>query len=271
MLHLILLAALSMQPANPLSNSAPGAQDPMPQVNFAAVPAPRKDQPWIDRNAKLNARAKQGAEKGDIDIVFMGDSITQGWEGAGKPVWEKHFAKRNAANFGISGDRTQHVLYRASMGNLDGLDTPDAGNAPRLAILMIGTNNTGGVRGPAADQSNSAAQINEGVRACVNAIHDKIPGAHILVLGIFPRSEKPDAKRQTLIETNELLKTIGEGGDGERAMSRVHFLDISDKFLEKDGTISKEVMPDFLHLSEKGYQIWAEAILPQVDKYAPAR
>lgn len=269
MIHLLLSALILLQPGNPAP--VPGSNDPMPQVNFAAVPAPRKDQPWIDRNAKLNARAKQGAEKGDIDIVFMGDSITQGWEGPGKPVWEKHFAKRNAANFGISGDRTQHVLYRASMGNLDGLDTPASGNSPRLAILMIGTNNTGGVPGPAADQSNSAAQINEGVRACVNAIHDKIPGAHILVLGIFPRSEKPDAKRQTLVETNELLKTIGEGGDGERAMSRVHFLDISDKFLEKDGTISKEIMPDFLHLSEKGYQIWAEAILPQVDKYAPAR
>jgi lysophospholipase L1-like esterase len=266
MLNLLLAALMLLQPNNPAPT--PGSDDPMPQVNFAAVPAPRKDQWWVDRNNTFNARAKQAAEKGDIDIIFMGDSITQGWEGAGKPVWDNHFAKRSAVNFGISGDRTQHVLYRASTGNLDGLDTPDAGNAPRLVVLMIGTNNTGQ---HSDANANTPAQINEGVRACVNAIHDKVPGAHILVLGIFPRSEKPDERRQTVADTNALLKTIGEGGDGERAMSRVHFLDLSDKFLEKDGTISKEVMPDFLHLSEKGYQIWAEAIQSHIDRWAPAR
>jgi len=266
MLHFLLSALILFQPGNPAP--PPGSDDPMPQVNFAAVPAPRKDQWWIDRNNSFNARAKQGAQKGDIDIIFMGDSITQGWEGAGKPVWEKQFGKRSAVNFGIGGDRTQHVLYRASTGNLDGLDTPDTGNAPRLVVLMIGTNNTGQSSDPNA---NTPAQINEGVRACVNAIHDKVPGAHILVLGIFPRSEKPDERRQTVVDTNALLKTVGEGGDGERAMARVHFLDISDKFLEKDGTISKEIMPDFLHLSEKGYQIWADAIQSHVDRWAPAR
>ncbi|MBX3381101.1 MAG: hypothetical protein KF805_13485 [Phycisphaeraceae bacterium] len=266
MLHLLLSALVVLQPGNPAP--PPGSDDPAPQVNFAAVPAPRKEQWWIDRNETFNQRAKQGAEKGDIDIIFMGDSITQGWEGAGKPVWEKHYAKRNAVNFGIGGDRTQHVLYRASTGNLDGLDTPANGNSPRLVILMIGTNNTGQASDPNA---NSPAQINEGVRACVDAIHDKIPGAHILVLGIFPRSEKPDARRQTVIDTNALLKTIGEGGDGELAMSRVHFLDISDRFLEKDGTISKEIMPDFLHLSTKGYEIWADAIQSHIDRWAPTR
>lgn len=268
MLPLLLAALFLAQPAN---SPAPTTTEAVPQVNFAAVPAARKDQWWIDRNNSFNARAKQGAEKGDIDIIFLGDSITQGWEGPGKPVWDQHFAKRGAVNFGISGDRTQHVLYRASTGNLDGLDSPDAGNSPRLVVLMIGTNNTGGNPGPAADQFNSAPQINEGVRACVNAIHDKLPGAHILVLGIFPRSENPNDQRRVIADANAMLKTIGEGGAGEPAMSRVHFLDISDKFLEPNGTISKEVMPDFLHLSQKGYEIWAEAILPHIDRYAPAR
>lgn len=266
MIHLLLSALVLVQPGNPAP--PPGSDDPMPQVNFAAVPAPRTDKWWVDRNNSFNARAKRGAEKGDIDIIFIGDSITQGWEGAGKPVWVKHFAGRNAVNFGIGGDRTQHVLYRASTGNLDGLDSPDSGSAPRLVVLMIGTNNTG--QGSDAN-ANSPAQINEGVRACVNTIHDKVPGAHILVLGIFPRSEKPDERRQLVADTNALLKTVGEGGAGEPAMAGVHFLDISDKFLEKEGTISKEIMPDYLHLSEKGYEIWAEAIEPHVDRWAPAR
>ncbi|MBX3388291.1 MAG: hypothetical protein KF691_02420 [Phycisphaeraceae bacterium] len=266
MLHLLLTTLILIQPGNPAPT--PGSDDPVVQVNFAAVPAARKDQWWVDRNNSFNARAKQGAEKGDIDIIFMGDSITQGWEGPGKEVWRKHYGERHAVNFGISGDRTQHVLYRASTGNLNGLDTPASGNSPRLVILMIGTNNTG--QGSDAS-ANTAPQINEGVRACVGAIHDKLPGAHILVLGIFPRSEKPDERRRLVAETNDLLKDIGEGGDGERAMSRVHFVDISDRFLEKDGTISKEIMPDFLHLSEKGYEIWAEAIQSHVDRWAPAR
>lgn len=266
MLHVLIAVLVLIQPGNPAPT--PGSDDPVIHVNVAAVPAARPDQWWIDRNNSFNRRAKQGAAKGDIDIIFLGDSITQGWEGAGKPVWEKHFARRNAVNFGIGGDRTQHVLYRTSTGNLDGLDTPQNGNSPRLVILMIGTNNTG--QGSDAT-ANTPAEINEGVRACVDTIHDKVPGAHILVLGIFPRSEKPDDRRQLVADTNALLKNVGEGGDGERAMSRVHFLDISDKFLEKDGTISKEIMPDFLHLSEKGYEIWAEAIGPHIERWAPAR
>ncbi|MBS0190150.1 MAG: GDSL family lipase [Planctomycetes bacterium] len=200
-------------------------------------------------------------------MIFVGDSITQGWEGEGKAVWKERFAPRNAVNFGIGGDRTQHVLYRVSTGNLDGLDSPATGNSPRLVILMIGTNNTAGGPGVA----NSAQQINQGIRADVRAIHDKLPRADILVLGIFPRSEKPDAARELIVETNKLVSNIGQGIDGEPPMPRVRYLDISDKFLEKNGTISKEIMPDFLHLSEKGYRIWADAIAAEVDRSAPVR
>ncbi|MBS0189249.1 MAG: GDSL family lipase [Planctomycetes bacterium] len=268
MLTTLLAVLVLLQPGNPAP--APGSDDPKFQINYAAVPAPRKDQWWIDRNNSFNARAKQGAAKGDIDIIFVGDSITQGWEQAGKNVWNTFYGDRQAVDFGIGGDRTQQVLYRVSTGNLDGLDTPDSGNSPRLVVLMIGTNNT--APDPTTGNPNTPAQINEGVRACVNAIHDKLPGTHILVLGIFPRGEKPDdSNRKVVAATNELLKSVGEGGAGEPAMANVHFLDISDRFIEKDGTISRAVMPDMLHLSEKGYTIWAEAIRSHVDKWAPKR
>lgn len=251
-------------PGKPVpQNAAPSA----PATNTATSAAARPDQWWIDRNNSFNARAKQGAANGDIDIIFVGDSITQGWEGEGKEVWAKEFAPRHAVNCGIGGDRTQHVLYRMQNGNLDGLAKPAKGSAPRLVVLMIGTNNTSGGPGVA----NSPTEINQGVRADVLAIHEKLPMAHILVLGIFPRSEKPDAQREAVAETNKLLSTIGKSAGTDPGMPSVHYLDISDRFREKDGTISKEIMPDFLHLSPKGYQIWADAIAPEIDKCAPSK
>jgi len=175
------------------------------------------------------------AMHGTINLVFVGDSITDGWRSGGASVWQKYFAIHKALNLGISGDRTEHVLWRLQHGELDGYEA-------RLFVIMIGTNN-----------GDSAPDVAEGIKAILTEIKGKQPQANILLLGIFPRGEKPDATRDKNANVNKLIAKFGDG-------RTVHFLDIGDKFLEADKTMSKDVMPDFLHPSLKGYEIWAQAI-----------
>jgi lysophospholipase L1-like esterase len=170
-------------------------------------------------------------------------------------------------NLGIGGDRTQHVLYRIDNGNLEGLAAPKAGAGPKLVVLMIGTNNTG---------DNSAEQIAEGIQAVVQHLAAKLPQTSVLVLGVFPRGEKAsDPLRYKIADINHRVEQWVADRAKERSVKpRCEFLDFAEKFLEKDGSISKEIMPDFLHLSPKGYEIWADAIAPKVaemtgDKPAP--
>jgi lysophospholipase L1-like esterase len=179
------------------------------------------------------------AKKGGIDVVFIGDSITDGWRGGGKEVWKEHFEPLHAANFGIGGDRTQHVLWRLQNGELEGY-------TPKAAVVMIGTNNLGG---------NTDEQIAEGVKAVVEAIHKKQPKTKVLLLGIFPRGAKAtDPNRERIKAINKTIAKLDDEG------KTVKYLDIGEKFLDKDGNMPKDVMPDYLHPSKKGYEIWAEAI-----------
>ena len=202
------------------------------------TPVPRGDQPWKNRQEQINARAKEG----DVNLLFIGDSITQGWMGAGKDVWQKYYGERKAMNAGIGGDRTQHVLYRLDHGNIDGIK-------PKLAVIMIGTNNSG---------TDSSDDIAAGIKAIVEKLRAKLPETKILLLGIFPRGADPsDPKRQVNIAANEIAKNVEDG-------KNIFYLDISKKFLNDDGTLSKEIRPDLLHLSPKGYEIWAESIEPKV-------
>ena len=188
----------------------------------------------MKRHESFNTRVA----KGNVDLVFIGDSITQGWEGRGKGVWEKFYGKRNTVNLGIGGDRTQHVIWRLDNGNLKDI-------TPKAAVIMIGTNNSG---------NNSSKEIAEGVAAIVKQIRTKSPKTQILLLGVFPRGSNPtDKRRQVNKGANKLFSKLNDG-------KHVHYLDIGPKFLEKDGTLTKEIMPDLLHLSEKGYTIWAESI-----------
>lgn len=192
----------------------------------------------VDRHKKINERAKQG----NVDLIFIGDSITQGWEGAGKDVWKARYETRKAMNAGIGGDRTQHVLWRLDHGNIDGL-------APKLAILMIGTNNFGG---------NTAEEIALGIKAVVEKLRTKLPKTKILVLAVFPRGEKPDDPlRVKMAAINAAIKDLADG-------KMVHYLDINAKLMNADGTQNREIMPDLVHLTPRGYEIWGEAIEPKV-------
>jgi beta-glucosidase len=214
-----------------------GAQKQLPTT---VDPKPR-DGNWMKRHDSFNERVK----KGNVDLLLIGDSITQGWEGAGKDVWEKHYAKRNAVNLGIGGDRTQHVLWRLDNGNIEGI-------APKLAVLMIGTNNSNGT-------DNTAEEIGEGIQAIVKKLRAKLPQTKVLILAVFPRGEKPNPQREKNAKASEIASKLADD-------QMVFFQDIGAKFLTADGALTKEIMPDYLHLSPQGYEIWAASIEPNVAK-----
>ena len=206
-------------------------------AHSAVEPAPRADQGWKDRQELLNKRAAEAGDK--AQIIFVGDSITQGWEGEGKEVWAKYYAHRNAVNLGIGGDRTQHVLWRLDHGNLEGLK-------PRAAVVMIGTNNSNG-------EDNTVEQIADGVAAIVKQLREKLPQTKVLLLSIFPRSENPSPQRGKVLQVNQIVQKLADD-------QSVFWIDFGYKFVNSDGTIPHDLMPDYLHLSKRGYEIWAEAI-----------
>ena len=231
--------------ANPAKTSVAAVPAPVPNPKVAVTPLERQEPGWQARHAKFN----EISGKGEAPLVFLGDSITQGWEGAGKAAWEKYWAPLGAANFGIGGDRTEHVLWRLENGNFDGLK-------PKLVVLMIGTNNTG-------HQNRNgyvctAEQTAEGVKTIIAKVQQKCPGAKVLLLGIFPRgADNNDAYRKQNSATNSVIKTFADD-------KSIYYMDLGEKFLQPDGTLSQEIMPDRLHLSAKGYEIWADAIQGKV-------
>ncbi len=201
---------------------------------------------WIKRHEGFVAQAKQGG----IDILFMGDSITDFWRNRGSNVWNQYYAPRHAANFGISGDRTQHVLWRMDNGELDGIH-------PKVVVLMIGTNNTGKERDKNTPR-NTVPEAIAGVQAVVADIRARLPDSKILLLAIFPRGMLDDPQRAQVALINTVIAKLDDG-------NMVRYLDIDPKFLEVDGTLSRGIMPDLLHPNERGYQIWADAMEPTLD------
>ncbi len=209
------------------------------EVNPAALPATRGDEPkWKARDQEKRELSKQG----DFELVFIGDSITQSWEGAGKASWEKHFSGIKSLNLGFGGDRTEHVLwrlYRNQMGP----------NRPKAAVVMIGTNNTGHLM-------QDPQEIAEGIEAIVTKLKLITPSTRILLLGVFPRGEtRWDPMRLNNVAVNSLIRRIG--GDPQ-----VEYRDLSSIFLDEDATLPRDVMPDRLHLSPEGYERLAAAIVP---------
>jgi beta-glucosidase len=203
------------------------------EPHSAIKPVPRGGG-WMTRHESFNKRVAQGK----VDLVFIGDSITQAWEGNGKDVWAKYYGNRNAVNLGIGGDRTQHVIWRLDNGNLKDI-------TPKAAVIMIGTNNA---------SSNTPAEIADGVKVIVEQIRKMSPNTKILLLAVFPRgTNNDDARRKVNQGANAIFKKLADS-------KHVHYLDIGEHFLTDDGTLAREIMPDLLHLSPQGYTIWAESI-----------
>lgn len=212
--------------------SAPNQQDP-------TVPTPGHYPKFPQAWQKLHQKHLQQTQKRQINIVFLGDSITRGWRNH-KKLWQKHYGKLNAVNFGIGGDRTQQVLWRIDHGLFDQI-------RPQLVVLNIGVNNLW-------QDAYGSEQIAAGVEKIIAAIHTKSPKTKILLLGILPTGRQLNApKREKIQAINSKIKQLDNG-------STIRFLDMGSNFLEADGSISKDVMPDYLHLSRQGYQIWAASM-----------
>jgi N-acetylglucosamine-6-sulfatase len=213
-------------------------------ANDSNLPMHRlKESWWKDRWV---VKDKEIHNSKDAKIVFLGDSITQAWEDTGKSAWDKHFAPLGAVNWGYSGDRTEHLIWRLQNGSIQRL-------SPKVAVILIGTNNTGHSQRPAAETL-------AGIRQTLNDLSWKWPDTKIILMSIFPRAEKADDPlRQLNDEINEQLKTLVNG-------KRVHLLDINAKFMDDEGTLRKELLPDLLHLSPAAYDIWADALSSKLNE-----
>ncbi|HXD00250.1 MAG TPA: GDSL-type esterase/lipase family protein [Verrucomicrobiae bacterium] len=228
------------------ADSTNSSTEPTGQVTNTAV-IPKLNPPFMRRHDDFVEIAK----KDDIDLLFMGDSITDWWRNpggtnfpsgpngayTGKPVFDKYFGSMKVANFGIAGDTTQGVLWRLQNGEGQGFK-------PKAIMLMIGTNNA---------MRNSPPEIAEGVAADVEELRKDFPDAKILLLAIFPRSTPTSRVRVQIAAVNAIISKLDDG-------KQVFYLDIGSKFLSADGTISKDIMSDGLHPTTQGYEIWAEAV-----------
>jgi len=221
------------------------AQAKAEKPNPAITPLPRVNAWWFKRHAEK----MELIEKGEFDLLMVGDSITHNFESEkhGAKVWEKHFKPLKAINLGFGGDRTNHVLWR-----LDHL--PRLKKAPKAACVMIGTNNI-------CWGSDKPAEAAVGVQAIAKKLHSMYPEMKILVLGVFPRRrEATHPHRKEIVELNSYLPKL------LKDIKNVQYLDIGENFLDEKGHLSKEMMPDTTHPSEKGHQVWADAIEPVLKK-----
>ena len=218
---------------------------PESHTNTAIIPVPRTGA-ITNRQSQVLQRAKDA--KGQYDLEFIGDSITQGWESRGSNVWKQFYGHRRVLNFGVSGDQTQHVLWRFENGQLDGVKA-------KVAIVMIGTNNSN--KNKDGTDSYTDSDILEGVSAIVQQIRARQPETKVLLLGIFPRAKSFSPQRGRLLEINQALAKLDDG-------KHIFYFDFGSQYVEKDGSISKNIMPDALHPNEAGYKIWANAMEPKL-------
>ncbi|MBL9148001.1 MAG: hypothetical protein JNM94_04840 [Phycisphaerae bacterium] len=223
-------------------SATPFVQSPPKPVSI--TPAPRGEDWGIARQNEVLERVRKA---GKTNVVFVGDSITQGWEETGANAWKSTIAPLGTTlNLGVSGDRTEHVLWRLQEAPLTPL-------APRAVVLMIGTNNLG-------HGSSNAIDTALGVRTVVDRLVEQCPDATIILLGIFPRGRTMNPMRGDICQINQSLEAFAS----THPSRRVAYHDIGFRFLEPDGTIAEAVMPDELHLSPEGYVRWANAVAPLV-------
>jgi lysophospholipase L1-like esterase len=225
---------------SPLLVLPPLVQDPLVPVHGGVPFDPDAFLSFHQRNLRQAAR-------GDAEVVLLGDSLTHCWE-LHRNLWEERFGAHRTINLGIGGDRTQQVLWRIEKGTLDGL-------SPRLVVILIGINNV------VYDYRNfGAARIAQGIRQVVRAVQAKCPRAKVLLLGIFPTgNDSKDPWRIPIREINALSAQLDDG-------RMVRFLDIGKHFLREDGSMIEGVSPDGVHLTLKGYRIWADAMQPLLEE-----
>ncbi|HVU99890.1 MAG TPA: GDSL-type esterase/lipase family protein [Verrucomicrobiae bacterium] len=242
-LAIAVVLAVPAVPAIAQTSASPGATTNRLTGRLRCITPLQRDGKHYQRFLLLNERAKAAGSK--AELIFVGDSITERWEGDGKNVWAKYYQHRNALNLGIGGDRTEHVLWRLDHGNIDGLH-------PKVAVLLIGVNNI-------PDESNSPGDVLAGIKAIVQRLRTGLPETKILVLGIFPFRPDFSPQRGRALQINQALSHIADN-------KNVFFLDFGERFITADGKITKAIMRDALHPTEAGYRIWAEAMEPKLSE-----
>lgn len=200
---------------------------------------------------RMHADFLDRGKAGPVGLLFLGDSITHAWD-RHEELWQKAWGDYDPANFGHGGDQTQHVIWRITQGELDNID-------PKVVVLLIGTNNIHHYDPPA---------IVAGNERIIELIHEKLPETKILLLAIFPRG--PRTNGRGIVEDHELHMHKITAINAELAQidngDSIRFLDLGPKFMSADGTIARAIMPDQLHLSAAGYEIWVEGMKPLVDE-----
>ena len=215
---------------------APAASAARPR---AVVPAPRSDLHSRQRRLRFRERARRGG----AEVALVGDSITEAWSYAGRPVFDRVFEKRQAVNLGINGDRTEHVLGRLEA-DLDGF-------RPRVVVLMIGTNNLG---------HDPVDHIVAGVGEIVGELHRLRPDAEVVLVAVTPRGATVDAPSRVAVRAlNAALAPAAESWD-------VTWVDAGPALLEPDGVLSPALAPDALHFSTQGYERWWSVLGPVVER-----
>ncbi len=224
-----------------------------PTTKATSKPAPK---PRVETDAATPAAGGAGNERAflerakdkEIQIVFLGDSITDFWMNRGrKKVWDEYYKKFDAADFGVSGEHTEHTLGHLKAGIVDGL-------SPKVVVIMIGTTNN---IGHSSEEKPEWAAAD--VKKIVEVVHEKLPETKVLLLGVFPRNGKTSRERQAVTAINAIISKLDDG-------KKTRYLDLTPKFVDEEGNIPKEIMPDGLHPNEKGYQIWAESMQPLLDE-----
>jgi beta-glucosidase len=231
---LLTCSSLSRAQRQPVLDQVPATR---PEVQTAAW----AQSWWRQRHED---KLKEKAALGQVDLLMIGDSITHGWENQGREVWDKYYQKRHPLNIGFSGDRTENVLWRLQHGAVEGI-------SPRLAVIMIGTNNTG-------HRQDKPEDTAAGIQAILSELSQRCPQTKVLLLAIFPRgANAEDPLRKINDATNKLIKGLADE-------QTVFFLDINQTFLTEGGELPKDIMPDLLHPNQKGYALWAEAMEPKI-------
>jgi lysophospholipase L1-like esterase len=241
-------SGMAQTPA-PAPQSAPTAVASSPASSPAdpSVGTPKKDDGTFLRKHEAIMRK---AKSGPIGLLFLGDSITENWKSRAPELWKQYEEKYQAADFGIGGDQTQHVIWRIEQGELDGIH-------PKVVVFMLGTNNTA---------AYTADQIAAADRKIIRMIREKLPEAKIVLMAILPRGPRTGDKQvgyehrmETIRAVNLQLAKLDDG-------KTIHYLDIGPKFIDADGKIPETLMPDQLHPSAAGYKFWVDALQPLLDE-----
>ena len=207
---------------------------------------------WMPRHNDLKERVR----KGPVDLLMIGDSIVFRWERQGKEVWEEFYGKRRAVQIGSSGDYTDHILWRLQNGGV-------AGAQPKLAVLLIGTNNTG-LRGDPPEETAY------GTFAILQELKKRLPGSKILLLGIFPRGNTADANEQQMKQLDKITqanKAVNEIIKGYADEKTVFYRDLGSIFLTPEGHVDPALMPDYVHPGEAGFRAWGKAMEPFIKEH----